>query len=61
MDCSPPVSSVHGILQLRMLEWIAVQFSREHADPEIEPQSLTSLALAGRFFTARATWNALHP
>ena len=28
MDCSPPASSVHGILQARMLEWIAVPISR---------------------------------
>ena len=27
MDCSPPDSSVHGILQARILEWIAVPFS----------------------------------
>ena len=26
MDCSPPGSSVHGILQARILEWIAVPF-----------------------------------
>ena len=29
MDCSVPHSSVHGILQARMLEWVAVPFSRE--------------------------------
>ena len=28
MDCSPPVSSVHGILQARILEWVAIPFSR---------------------------------
>ena len=28
MDCSPPGSSVHGILQARILEWVAVSFSR---------------------------------
>ena len=27
MDCSPPASSVHGILQARVLEWVAVSFS----------------------------------
>ena len=27
-DCSPPVSSVHGILQARILEWVAMPFSR---------------------------------
>ena len=29
MDCSPPGSSVPGILQARMLEWFAIPFSRE--------------------------------
>ena len=28
VDCSPPVSSVHGILQARILEWVAISFSR---------------------------------
>ena len=28
MDCSPPGSSVHGILQARILEWIAIPLSR---------------------------------
>ena len=28
VDCSPPVSSLHGILQARILEWVAVSFSR---------------------------------
>ena len=28
MDCSPPVSSVHGILQARILEWVAISSSR---------------------------------
>ena len=29
MDCSPPGSSVHGVLQARMLEWVAMPFSKE--------------------------------
>ena len=28
MDCSPPGSSVHGILQARIVEWVAIAFSR---------------------------------
>ena len=28
-DCSPPGSSVHGVLQARILEWVAIPFSRE--------------------------------
>ena len=30
MDCSPPGSSVHGILQARVLEWGAISFSTNH-------------------------------
>ena len=33
MDCSPPGSSVHGILQARILEWIAISFSRGSSWP----------------------------
>ena len=39
MDCSLPVSSVHGILQTRMLEWVAIPFSRALSDPGIESRS----------------------
>ena len=37
MDCSPPGSSVHGIPQARILEWVAVSFSGDLPDPGIEP------------------------
>ena len=33
MDCSPPGSSVHGILQARILEWVAISFSRGSSQP----------------------------
>ena len=33
MDCSPPDSSVHGVLQARILEWVAMPFSRESSQP----------------------------
>ena len=33
MDCSPPGSSVHGILQGRVLEWVAIFFSRGSSQP----------------------------
>ena len=33
MDCSPPGSSVHGILQARILEWVAISSSRESSQP----------------------------
>ena len=40
MDCSPPHSSVHGISQARILEWIAIFFFRDLSNPRIEPMSL---------------------
>ena len=39
MDWSLPGSSVHGIIQGRILEWVAIPFSREFSDPGIEPSS----------------------
>ena len=58
MGCSPPGSSILGILQARKLEWVAMPSSRELPDPGIEPVSLASPALAGRFFTTSASWEA---
>ena len=51
MNCKPPGFSVHGILQARILEWVAGDLP----NPEIEP---VCPALAGRFFTTGATWEA---
>ena len=36
VDCSPPGSSVHGILQARILEWVAIPLSRGSTDPGIK-------------------------
>ena len=55
MDHSPPGSSVHGTLQARILEWVAVPSPRDLPDPEMEPSSLTSPALAGGPFTTSST------
>ena len=59
MDCGPPGSSVHGILQARILEWFAMPFSRRPSRPMVDPTSLMSPALAGGFFTTSATSDAL--
>ena len=32
MDCSLPGSSIHGIFQARVLEWVAIAFSKDHID-----------------------------
>ena len=52
MDCSPPGSSVHGILQARTLAWVATPFSRGFSWPS--DRTWVSL-IAGRFFTVCAT------
>ena len=39
MRCSPPGSSVHGILQARILEWVAIPFSRGSPNPGVKPGS----------------------
>ena len=52
MDCSPPVSSEHGILQARIQEWVAMPSSRGTSWPR--DQTCIS-CIAGRFFTVWAT------
>ena len=71
MNCSPPVSSVHGILQTRILEWEYEGITRirqfpspspgDLPDPGIELSSLMSPALAGQFFTTSVTCNSIYP
>ena len=47
MDCSPPGSSVHGILQARILEWVAIPFSRGSSQPKDRTQVS---CISGRYF-----------
>ena len=49
MDCSLPGFSVHRILQARILEWVAISFSRASSRPRDRTQVFCT---AGRFFTA---------
>ena len=51
MDCRPPGSSVHGIFQARIMEWVAISYDLPY--PGTEPASLESPALAGGFFIDR--------
>ena len=54
IDCSLPGSSVHGILQARILEWVAIFFSKGSS----WPRDWTWVScIAGRFFTIWATCN----
>ena len=52
MDCSLPGCSVHGILQARILEWVAISFSRGSSSPRNRTQVSCT---AGRVFTNWAT------
>ena len=51
MDCGPPGSSVHGILQARILEWVAMLSFRDLPDLEIKSMSPVALALHVDFTT----------
>ena len=52
MDCSPPGSSLHGILQARRLEWVTIPFSRRSSQPRDQTQVSH---IAGGFFTVWAS------
>ena len=53
--CSPPDSSVHGILQARILEWVAISFSR--GSSQLRDRTQVS-RIVGGFFTRRTTREA---
>ena len=55
VDCSPPGSSFHEILQTRILEWVAISFSRGSS----QPRDWTQVSrIAGRRFNLWATREA---
>ena len=57
MDHSLPGSSVHGILQARILAWVAVPSSRGIFPTQgSNPRLFSSPALTGGFFTTHTTW-----
>ena len=58
MDCSPPGSSVHGILQARIEGGLPLPPLGHLPDPGIKPVSPASPASAGRFFTTSPSWEA---
>ena len=51
MDCSLPASSVHGIFQARILDWVAIFFSRGSSLPRNRTHVSCVSCLAGGFFT----------
>ena len=58
MDCSPPGSPVLGILQSRIPGGLPCPPPGYLPDPGVEPASLVSPALAGRFVSTSASWEA---
>ena len=55
-DCSLPGSSVHGILQARILEWVAMPSSRGSSQPRNWTHISCVSCIADRFFTYWVTW-----
>ena len=55
MDCSPPGSSVQGILQARILEWVAMPSSRGSSQPRDQTHVSYTSSIGGRFFTTHTT------
>ena len=69
MNCSPPGSSVHGILPARTLEWLAIPFSKGSSQPRDQTQvscivgdwnTFLTVQNPGRFFTVWTTGEAHH-
>ena len=56
MNYGLPLSSVHGILQATILEWVAIPFSRGSSQPR---DRTWVFCIAGRFFTIWAAMEAL--
>ena len=63
MDCSLPGSSVHGIFQARVLEWVAISFSRASSQPRDQTRishttgrCFTSNFLRGLIFISKRFW-----
>ena len=58
MDCSLPGSSAHGILQVRILEWVAMPSSRRFSGPRDPTHISCIFCTAGGFFTAEPKGSA---
>ena len=61
MDCIPSGSSIHGIFQARILEWVAISFSRESSWPRDRTQ-VSRVSCIGRWILYHCTtWGARAP
>ena len=59
LDCSPPGSSVHGISQVRILEWVAISFSRGSSWPRDWTWVSYISCIGKQILYHRVTWEAL--
>ena len=57
MDHSPPGSSVHGILQARILEWVSISSSRGSSQPKDQTHFSCVSCIVGRFLTTELAIN----
>ena len=60
VDCSLPGSPVHGILQARVVERVAIPFSRESSQPRDQTHVSCSSCIAGGFFTGEPPGKPLY-
>ena len=60
IDCSLPGFSVHGISQSRILEWIAISFSRDLSNPGIKPNQICLVPCIAGFFTPKPPGKPIH-
>ena len=58
MDCSPPGSSIHGILQARIPEWVAVSFSRGSSQPRDRTRVSCVSCIGRQILYHWATWES---
>ena len=60
IDCSPPVSSVHGIFQARILEWVTISYSRGSSRPR-DGTCVSCISCIGRWILHHcASWGVSH-
>ena len=58
MDCSPPVSSVCGIFQASILEWVAISYSGGSFRPRDQTRVSCVSCIGRQFFTTSTSWEA---
>ena len=59
LDCSLPGSSVHGIFQVRMLQWVAISTSRRSSQPRGQVHICISCCIGKQILPHSATWDTV--